>query len=325
MHSTDLKMKVLSLHKEEKSIKEISTITGLPYETIRKMIKPTYSKTNVKVGRPNKVGKKEMKVINECVKRLKRSGEKITSKKIISNTKLTCSSRTIQRSLQKTIYRWKKVPQKIELNEIDKKKRLDHIKEWISQGIKFNNVIFTDEKRFSLDGPDNYIDWISGNENIHRKRRQMGGGGLMIHAMVFYDGYVHITKLDKTLNSENYQEIVVGLLEIAKDHFTDFIWMHDGAPAHRSHSTKEFFLAKGVNILQWPPKSPDLNIVENLWAYISQKVYENQQYRKLADLWEEIQNQVAKINNNEKDMIKNLFNSIPTRLIKCIEKKGDIM
>ena len=36
------------------------------------------------------------------------------------------------------------------------------------------------------------------------------------------------------------------------------------APAHRRHSTKNFISKKKVELLNWPTRSPDLNIIENV-------------------------------------------------------------
>ena len=58
--------------------------------------------------------------------------------------------------------------------------RLVKIKEWIKTGICFDNVIYCDEKVFSLDGPNNYKTWCQKTESSTRIRRQAGGGGLMV-------------------------------------------------------------------------------------------------------------------------------------------------
>jgi len=40
-------------------------------------------------------------------------------------------------------------------------------------------------------------------------------------------------------------------------------------------------------VLPWPPLSPDLNPIENLWGYLSQKVYEGgKSYQSSQELWE---------------------------------------
>ena len=41
--------------------------------------------------------------------------------------------------------------------------------------------------------------------------------------------------------------------------------LHDSALAHRTRATTAYLNANNVNIVNFPPKSPDLNIIENIW------------------------------------------------------------
>ena len=71
MHSTELKNEVIRLNILGKSKTEISTETGLPYQTIRFMLNPMYKKSNLKPGRLLKINNRVKKCVDESVKRLK--------------------------------------------------------------------------------------------------------------------------------------------------------------------------------------------------------------------------------------------------------------
>nr|GBL93690.1 hypothetical protein AVEN_4324-1 [Araneus ventricosus]GBL93695.1 hypothetical protein AVEN_100278-1 [Araneus ventricosus] len=52
-------------------------------------------------------------------------------------------------------------------------------------------------------------------------------------------------------------------------------YQYDNAPTHTSSARENYLNSKNVIVLEWSPMSPDLNPIENLWGFMSRKVYEN--------------------------------------------------
>ena len=48
--------------------------------------------------------------------------------------------------------------------------------------------------------------------------------------------------------------------------------LHDGAPAHCAWATTAYLNANNVNVVDFPSKSPDLNIFENIWDELNRRV-----------------------------------------------------
>ncbi len=51
------------------------------------------------------------------------------------------------------------------------------------------------------------------------------------------------------------------------------IFMQDNAPIHKAHIICEWLEENKVHVMEWPPYSPDLNPIENLWALLKAEIY----------------------------------------------------
>ena len=201
---------------------------------------------------------------------------------------------------------------------------------WARQNIKtdFSKVIFTDESRVTLDGPDGWAKgWILHDQTAPtRLRRQQGGGGIMIWAGIVDSEIIGPFKVDDgvKLNSENYCKLLDETFfrwykSKSRTFKRDCIFMQDNAPSHASKATAQFLAKKGFpekKIMSWPASSPDVNPIENMWALLKKELYKGgRQFKSKAGLWDAIQSEIKKI---RPQTVKALTNSMDSRLIKII-------
>ena len=253
-----------------------------------------------------------------------------TSKEIFEDANVKNVSRETRCKVLKTIASVKKSIKTPPLTKNHKELR----QIWAEQYMKcdFSTVIFTDECRATLDGPDCWSrGWLRKGQDEHvRLRRQQGGGGVMFWAGIVNDELIGPFRVEDgvKINSENYCEFL-------NDHFLPWfkkqpkkkkqslIFMQDNAPSHVSKTSRNWLEAKGFfggRIMQWPANSPDLNPIENLWAIIKREVYKNgMQFHTNDDLWRAIEVASKDISRTT---IRNLTESMDRRVIQVIEKKG---
>ena len=81
---------------------------------------------------------------------------------------------------------------------------------------------------------------------------------------------------------------------------------------------QEYFKRKGLKQLSWPANSPDLNIIENVWSIVDNKLLKFD-IKNADDLKNALQIILTNIADN---IIKKLFESIPRRLRQVIICKG---
>lgn len=164
----------------------------------------------------------------------------------------------------------------------------------------WKKVLFSDEKKFRLDGPDgNRRAWVDTRAPARKhQRRQAGGGGIMIWLCFGYFGVGDAVEVKGNVNSEKYVEMLEEHLFFSARRCVKagYIFQQDNAPGHRSAYTKAWFAKHKIPLLMWPAYSPDCNPVENLWRLIQNKVYaENKRYFSLNQLKQAIDRAVAQI------------------------------
>lgn len=69
----------------------------------------------------------------------------------------------------------------------------------------------------------------------------------------------------ENLNPETYCQWILPRITTAREANPSNLLMQDGAPCHSARNTMEALLQAGVELIVWPPSSPDLNPVESVW------------------------------------------------------------
>ena len=80
----------------------------------------------------------------------------------------------------------------------------------------------------------------------------------------------------------------------------------DNCPIHTPRSVRQCYETSNIHIIDWPSKSPDINIVENIWKMLSDIVYDGNQPRSIKELRQKVHDAADVINNEKRCVILNM-------------------
>lgn len=204
--------------------------------------------------------------------------------------------------------------------------RLVFATELLQRGADLPRIIFTDEKKFNLDGPDGYryLWWEQGRSLPEDtfSADSFGKRGVIVHLAFSRQGIVSCVRMHGSVTGSSYAELLQSRVFPAARarHRDGFIYQHDNAPAHASHLVRDLFDRDEIELLSWPALSPDLNPVENLWSIIAQRVYASEAAHANEDaLWEAVFRETWHI---ERSLLRRLVDGIPARLCQLVRRGG---
>lgn len=196
---------------------------------------------------------------------------------------------------------------------------------------RWHNVLFVDSKYFYVRRRTSKKLWVRAGDRAQQQGARKGAG-LHVYGAFCAAGTVRLIKvtggnyqwqkgISGVRSAEYIQVLKTQLLPAAKQLFKGKRWqlLHDGAGPHVKAETKAFLQQQGVKVVAcWPANSPDLNPIENLWAW-AQRQINKQDIHTLKDLERAV---VAVWRSIPTKMLQNLASSMTTRLHKVEAAKG---
>lgn len=144
---------------------------------------------------------------------------------------------------------------------------------------RLRTIIFSDEKIFSTDVPWRCKVYRPRNRRYesHYVQEVQRSGRITNNYLgaIGYEGpMTDIVRIDGHFTSHQYMKIirahVIPLMrEFEENEFEEpRTFMQDNSPIHTAANTMALFSRQNFDPLEWPPLSPDLNPIENVWSYM---------------------------------------------------------
>uniref|UniRef100_A0A8L0DTY1 Tc1-like transposase DDE domain-containing protein n=1 Tax=Oncorhynchus mykiss TaxID=8022 RepID=A0A8L0DTY1_ONCMY len=189
-------------------------------------------------------------------------------------------------------------------------------------------VLFTDESRFALSTCDR-------RDRVWRRRGErsaacnilqhdrFGGGSVMVWGGISLGGRTALHVLARgSLTAIRYRDEILRPLvrPYAVAVGPGFLLMQDNARPHVAGVCQQFLQEEGIDAMDWPARSPDLNPIEHIWDIMSRSIHQchvaPQTVQELAgalvQVWEEI----------PQETIRHLIRSMPRRCREVIQARG---
>lgn len=276
------------------------------------------------------------------LKRAALTETKLSLQQFKSVCNISVSTRTIQRRLREEgIQKWRAVKRAL-LTENHAKDRLRWAKEhqhWTLED--WAKVIWSDESTVKKDSDTRTV-WIWRHQdkkekyipkNVEGKKRDEGISQ-MIWGCFAGNKLGPIVFVDSSINQDIYMGVLeqnlVEYIEILRgEGLNGIVFQQDNARPHTAKRTQHWLETAGqeygFNLMRWPANSPDLNPIENLWAWIKLELhrwYPDTKYlpggpdavrailkSRLMEIWWRI----------EEEVLNKLIISMPHRVQEVIE------
>lgn len=322
---------VVKHYKEGKTQKAIAEIVDLSPSTVQYIIQRFVRENRI----ADKGRKSPNKIFNEAderwIIRKVKQDPKISAPYLAAEAEKYLGKRsnpeTIRRILREHDFHGRTARNKPFISAKNKKLRIQFATEYLGKTDTFwDTVIFSDESKYNLFGSNGKVSvWRKPNAELQiqnlRGTVKHGGGHVMVWGCMSSSGVGSLHCIEGNMDKFQYLNILkANILQSAEKLGIreNFSFYQDNDPKHKSGIVQTYLIYNCPHMLQTPPQSPDINVIENLWHLLETKIRLHN-ISNLNDLKEALKTEWYKISPA---YTKKLVSSMNSRLRSVIKQKG---
>ena len=284
-------------------------------------------------GRPRKISPRAAAEMRQAIKNHRLQTTADCKKWLSKNYHVKVSPKTLRNTLKTRRCRDYIKQSKPALSEEGALYRVACAKEWRHWSEdEVNAIVFSDEKSFGQDlhGQKEHV-WLCAPAPFDGHRmiaaHPFGGVHVKLWAAITNSGFLAYEFFDQQLDSRAYVRILrKKLLPKALAHYgprARWSFQQENAQWQTGDDVTDLLEAKRVKIIYWPPNSPDLNLIENVWPEMNRRISQlpHDTKQKLKDAIEAV---IMKMNEEEPSShyFKHLYQSFPHRVEQVLKSGG---
>ena len=321
-YGIDDKIRFLVLYLDAKlCAREIAKAIDRPEGTIEGWIKRTKNGEDIRIVKKRGGVKNPIteETENKIIQLLRENPQGSSLKKLAVRIG-GISTTSIRRILSKKGFKYKGFDKGIIYTAEERVNRVEFCKRMLlDEGKVIYQTFFSDEMSIELNRVYQAKTWQLPTENI-RMKKATEYVKLNCWGAISAQGATSLDIYEKSLNGSLYQELIKRHTAEMEKIFPDgeFYFLQDNHPAHQK---SEDWVRKEqkLKLIVLPKRSPDLNIIENLWSALKGRVVsdsptnEKEMRTSLLKNWELL---------TREDRLLPYFEGLHRRYMLCIVKEG---
>ncbi|UYV75726.1 Transposase [Cordylochernes scorpioides] len=233
------------------------------------------------------------------------------------------STRTISRRLVANGLHSCRPLRRLPLTPPNRRQRLEWCRARSTWMTEWHRVVFSDESRFCLSSDSRRVRvWRRRGERSNPaaivERPTVRQRGIMFWGAIAYDSRSPLLRIQGTMTAQRYVDDVLRPVTLPYlQGVPNALYQQDNARPHTARISQQAL--QDVQMLPWPPYSPDLSPIEHVWDIIGRRLHALPQPRSEDELWQMVEREWRAI---PQDAIRTLIDSLPRRVAACIAVRG---